>query len=56
MPALNKLVEKLNIIPPILEDFETSKEIIIQYKLLPNDALTVAIVTEKEHKPTINIG
>ncbi|MCD6488095.1 MAG: PIN domain-containing protein [Desulfurococcales archaeon] len=47
LTALNKLVEKLNIISPILEDFETSKDIIAQYKLLPNDALIVAIMQRK---------
>lgn len=47
LTALNKLIEKLNIIPPILEDFETSKDIITQYKLLPNDALIVAIMQRK---------
>lgn len=47
LTALNKLVEKLNIIPPILEDFETSKEIITEYKLLPNDALMAAIMRRK---------
>jgi len=47
LTALNKLIEKLNVIPPILEDFEASKEIIAQYKLLPNDALMVAIMRRK---------
>ncbi len=47
LSGLNKLVEKLNIISPILEDFEASKEIIIKFKLLPNDALIVAMMQRK---------
>ena len=47
LSALNKLVEKINIISLTLNDFETSKEIVIKFKLLPNDALIVAIMQRK---------
>ena len=47
LSALNKLIEKFNIVSPTYEDFEKSKEIITEYKLLPNDALIVAIIQRK---------
>ncbi len=47
LSSLNELVEKLNVVPPTLEDFEVSKEIAIKYKLYPNDALIAAIMQRK---------
>ena len=47
LSALNKLVEKLNVIPPTLEDFEVGKEIAIKFRLFPNDALIAAIMQRK---------
>ena len=47
LAGLNKIAEKLNVIPPTLRDFEESKKIAIEYKLLPNDALIVAIMSRE---------
>ena len=47
LSALNKLVDKMNIIAPTREDFEESKEIMTRYKLLPNDALIAAMVRRR---------
>ena len=51
LSALNKLVEKLkeklNVIPPTLEDFEVSKEIVIKFRLFPNDTLIATIMQRK---------
>ncbi|WP_204282231.1 hypothetical protein, partial [Serratia marcescens] len=40
-PPLDKIAEKLNIIPPTYSDFRESMKISLEYKLLPSDALTL---------------
>lgn len=47
LAGLNMLVEKINIIASTREDFEQSKEIIDKYRLLPNDALIVAMMRRR---------
>lgn len=47
LAGLNKIAEKLNVIPPTLRDFEESKKIVMEYKLLPNDALIVAVMSRE---------
>jgi len=47
LAGLNKIAEKLNVIPSTLRDFEESKKIVMEYKLLPNDALIVAVMSRE---------
>ncbi len=55
LAGLNKIAEKLNIIPPTYSDFEESKRIALEYKLLPSDALIVAIMGREEIKEILTM-
>ena len=55
LDGLNKIAEKLNIIPATYSDFEESKRIALEYKLLPNDALIVAIMGREEIKEILTM-
>jgi len=48
-------VKKLNVIPPTLRDFEESKKASVEYKLLPNDALIVAIMSREGIKELLTL-
>ncbi|BAF34777.1 conserved hypothetical protein [Aeropyrum pernix K1] len=55
LAALDKIAEKLNIIPPTYSDFRESMKISLEYKLLPSDALTVAIMKREEIKEILTL-
>ena len=48
--ALDRIAEKLNVIPPTYSDFKEGTRISLEYKLLPSDALIVAIMRREEIK------
>jgi len=45
--ALNEIVSRITVLSPTKEDFEYAKEIASEYKLLPNDALIVAVMRRR---------
>lgn len=47
LAGLNKLAERLNIIAPTWGDFEEAKKIMLEYRLLPNDALIAAMAKHR---------
>ena len=64
LAGLNKIAERLNIIPPTYSDFEESKKIALEYKLLqsitvfkllPSDALIVAIMSKEGIKEILRM-
>lgn len=55
LAGLNKIAEKLNVIPPTYSDFEESKRIALEYRLLPSDALIVAIMRREEIKEILTM-
>lgn len=55
LAALDKIAEKLNIIPPTYSDFKEDIKISLEYKLLPSDALTVAIMKREEAKEILTL-
>ncbi len=55
LAGLNKIAEKLNVIPPTYSDFEESKRIALEYRLLPSDALIVAIMKREEIKEILTM-
>ena len=55
LAGLDKIAEKLNIIPPTYSDFRESTTIALEYKLLPSDALIVAIMRREEIKEILTL-
>ena len=55
LTALEKISEKLNVIPPTHSDFKESEKILLEHKLLPSDALIVAIMRREEIKEILTL-
>ena len=53
--ALDRIAEKLNVVPPTYSDFKESMKIALEYKLLPSDALIVAIMRREEIKEILTL-
>ncbi len=53
--ALDRITDKLNVIPPTYSDFKESEKIALEYKLLPSDALIVAIMRREEIKEILTL-
>ncbi len=53
--ALDRIAGKLNVIPPTYSDFKESEKIALEHKLLPSDALIVAIMRREEIKEILTL-
>ncbi len=53
--ALDRITEKLNVIPPTYSDFKESMKIALEYKLLPSDVLIAAIMRREEIKEILTL-
>ena len=55
LAALERMAEKLNVIPPTYNDFKEARKITVEYKLLPSDALIVAIMMREDIKEILTL-